>query len=213
MRFRSQAVLIAVLSLGILGDLSAAAAAPPPQCKKFKIKVKASVAFSSVNLPPAPGGCTVKESRGHPIPDPNCSPGAVNPTLTLKLLKTKGFTTKCVRNMASTPTQKAQTYAWYDIPKPKNNQGVKMTCELDHIVSLQLGGADTLDNLWPQCGPNGVPLPKRHFKLKDDVENFIARQIKAGAMDMKDAQRRIAEDWTQFIEVAERAKLGPKKKK
>jgi hypothetical protein len=112
---RSRAVLVAALSLGMLGGLPAASAPPPPQCEKFKIKVKPS-------------------------------------------------------------------------------QGVKMTCEPDHIVSLQLGGADTLDNLWPQCGPNGVPLPKRHFKLKDDVENFIARQIKAGAMDMRDAQRRIAED-------------------
>ena len=198
------------MSLGLLGSVPADAAAPA-QCKKFKIKVKASDAFASVTLPPT-AGCTVKMSRGHPIPDPSCSPGAVNPTLTLKLLKTKGFTTKCVRNMATTPAQKAQTYAWYNIPRPQNNQGNSMTCELDHIVSLQLGGADTLDNLWPQCGPNGVPLPKRHFKLKDDVENFIARQIKAGAMDMKDAQRRIAEDWTQFVDVALSAKRGPKKK-
>jgi len=47
--------------------------------------------------------------------------------------------------------------------------------------------------------------------LKDDVENYIARQIKAGAMDMKDAQRRIAEDWTEFLDVALAAKKGPKK--
>jgi hypothetical protein len=206
----SRVVFIAALSLFVFGNLSAEAAGPPPQCKKFKIKVKASEAFASVTLPPS-GGCSPKESRGHPIPDPSCSPGAVNPTLTLKLLKTKGFTTKCVRNMATTPAQKARTYTWYNIPKPKNNSGKTMTCELDHIVSLQLGGADTLNNLWPQCGPNGVPLPKRHFKLKDDVENYIARQIKAGALDMKDAQRRIAEDWTQFLDVALAAKKGPKK--
>src|SRR2546422_5930473 len=33
--------------------------------------------------------CTPKESNGHPLPDPDCSPGAVNPTLMLKVLKTK----------------------------------------------------------------------------------------------------------------------------
>ena len=190
--------------------ITTADAAPPAQCKKFKLKVKASEPFASVTLPPA-GKCKPKESRGHLIPDPKCSPGAVNPSLTLKVLKTKGFTTKCVRNMATTPAQKAKTYDWYDLDKPTNNSGKTMTCELDHIVSLQLGGADTLDNLWPQCGPKGVALPKRHFKLKDDVENYLARQIKAGKIPLKEAQKGIAEDWTQYLDDALAAKLGKKK--
>jgi len=207
-----RAIFFVLLGVGLVGfgGNPTAEAAPPPQCKKFKIKVKASEPFKSVTLPPA-GGCTAKESRGHLIPDPRCSPGAVNPTLTLKMLKTKGFTTKCVRNLTTSPAQKAQTYKWYGLDKPENNTGMNMKCELDHIVSLQLGGADTLDNLWPQCGPKGVALPKRHFKLKDDVENYLARQIKAGKIALKEAQQGIAEDWTQYLEDALAAKLGKKK--
>jgi hypothetical protein len=70
------------------------------------------------------------------------------------------------------------------------------------LISLEIGGADTLDNIWPQCGPNGVPLAKRYFKQKDIVENYLAAQIRAGKMDLSDVQRRIAEDWTQFIDEA-----------
>jgi len=207
-----QLTAAALLSIGLaVGGHSVAEAAPPPQCKKFKINVKASNAFASVTLPPT-GQCKPKTSRGHLIPDPDCSPGAVNPTLTLKVLKTKGFTTKCVRNMATSPTEKAKTYVWYNLDKPVDNKGVNMQCELDHIVSLQLGGADTLDNLWPQCGPKGVKLPTRHFKLKDDVENYLARQIKAGKIPLKEAQKGIAEDWTQYLDDALDAKLGKKKK-
>jgi len=49
---------------------------------------------------------------------------------------------------------------------------------LDHLISLELGGADTLDNIWPQCGPSGVALPQRFFKEKDTVENFLAMQVR-----------------------------------
>jgi hypothetical protein len=68
-------------------------------------------------------------SNGFQIPDPSCSPGAINPTLTLKVLKTKGFTTKCVRDQASSKKHKEQTYVWYDIEKPKNNSGKPSVAE------------------------------------------------------------------------------------
>ena len=63
-------------------------------------------------------------------------------------------------------------------------------CELDHLVPLELGGADTLDNIWPQCGPNGVGLHERYFKLKDMVENYLtAPMVKAGRMDLDKTRR------------------------
>ncbi|MEA2917697.1 MAG: hypothetical protein QOJ15_9778, partial [Bradyrhizobium sp.] len=139
------------------------------------------------------------------LPDPSCSPGAVNPTLTLAVLKTKGFTTKCVRDQASSPHEKQQTYGWYKIKKPANNSGKTQTCELDHIISLELGGADTVDNIWPQCGPTRAALNKRFFKQKDAVENFLNREVKAGRMALSDAQHGIAEDWTQFLAKAKKA--------
>jgi hypothetical protein len=70
---------------------------------------------------------------------------------------------------------------------------------LDHLISLELGGADTLDNIWPQCGPSRVKLATRYFKIKDGVENYLAAKVKAGEISLQDAQRGIAADWTQYI--------------
>ena len=202
-----RAIFGVTVSVGLIG-CPPAQAAPPKFCKTFRVNPKATMPLKAVTLPPA-GRCTPRTSNGHPIPDPDCSPGAINPTVTLKVLKTKRFTTKCLRNLATSPNEKAKTYGWYNIDRPTNNSGTKMICELDHIISLQLGGADTLDNLWPQCGPSRkVGLAKRHFKMKDDVENYLAAQIKAGKIDLGVAQRGIAEDWTQFLEAALARKHG-----
>jgi hypothetical protein len=44
-----------------------------------------------------------------------------------------------------------------------------------------------------------VPVGQREFKIKDaHAELSLMRAIKAGA-DLEDIQRRIAEDWTQFL--------------
>jgi hypothetical protein len=88
------------------------------------------------------------------------------------------------------------------IKHPKNNTGSTQTCELDHLVSIELGGADTLDNIWPQCGPSRVILAKRYFKIKDSVENYLAAKVRAGAISLKDAQHGIATNWTQYIDDA-----------
>jgi hypothetical protein len=76
---------------------------------------------------------------------------------------------------------------------------------LYHLIPLELGGADTLDNVWPQCGPSGVALPQRFFKEKDAVENYLAMQVRQGRMDLGAAQKGIATDWTQFLGEAMRA--------
>jgi len=176
----------------------------PAICAKLHIDPEGSDALQNVSLPPD-HTCKPRVKNGLPLPDPSCSPGAINPTLTLAVLKTKGFTTKCVRDQASSPHEKQQTYTWYKIKKPANNSGSTQTCELDHIISLELGGADTVDNLWPQCGPAKVALNKRYFKQKDAVENFLNREVKAGRMKLSDAQQGIAEDWTQFLAKARKA--------
>ncbi len=58
----------------------------------------------------------------------------------------------------------------------------RATCELDHLVPLELGGADTLDNLWPECGPFGAEGLKVYFKEKDLVEDYLTASVKNGSM-------------------------------
>jgi len=129
-------------------------------------------------------------------------PGGVNPTVTVEVLRDPAYRTGCTRNSGTSAKQKNATYNWYRILHPSNNTGAHQICELDHLISLELGGADTLDNIWPQCGPPGVPLIQRYFKQKDLVENYLAAQVKAGNIDLTDAQYGIARDWTQYLDAS-----------
>ena len=65
--------------------------------------------------------------------------------------------------------------------------------------------ADTLDNIWPQCGPPNTVLVHRYFKEKDAVENYLAKQVRDGVMDLKEVQQGIASDWTQYLAEAKKA--------
>jgi hypothetical protein len=145
------------------------------------------------------GPCSVRVKNGYPLPDARCSPGAINPTVTMAVLKDPEFRTGCIRDCSTTNSQKANTYSAYGIAHPSKNSGTSQTCELDHVVPLELGGADTLDNIWPQCGPTGAPLPQRYFKEKDIVEDYLAKQVKSGRTSLISAQVGIASDWTQYL--------------
>ena len=81
-------------------------------------------------------------------------------------------------------------------------------CELDHLVPLELGGADGLGNIWPQCGPDETTLRRRYFKIKDHVENYLVDEVKAGRLRLVDAQRGISADWTQYLREAEQYCAG-----
>jgi hypothetical protein len=148
----------------------------PAVCDQLNVDGRASTPLRTVSSLPPSRSCTTHTSNGFPVPDPNCTPGAINLTLTIEVLRDRSFTTKCVRDAATKEEEKATTYEWYNLPHPSNNSGENQICELDHLVSLEIGGADTLDNIWPQCGPSGVALPQRFFKEKDTVENFLAMQ-------------------------------------
>jgi hypothetical protein len=66
--------------------------------------------------------------------------------------------------------------------------------EVDHLVPLELGGANALGNLWPEAAE-----PTPGFHQKDEVENLLRRRVCSGAMPIEDAQRQIAADWTVFL--------------
>jgi len=153
---------------------------------------------------PAEGACRARMRNGYPLPDPRCTPGGANPSVTLDVLRDPQWRTREVRNCATSEAQKHVAYRWYGIEKPRINSNENQVCELDHLVPLELGGADGLGNIWPECGPDGVTLNERYFKKKDHVENYLADEVKAGRMPLEAAQRGIASDWTQYLEDAER---------
>jgi hypothetical protein len=70
----------------------------------------------------------------------------------------------------------------------KRKSGV--CCEIDHLVSLELGGSNEISNLWPQ--PYS-PRPGAHEK--DVLENKLHQLVCSGKLRLTEAQRSIATDW------------------
>jgi hypothetical protein len=69
------------------------------------------------------------------------------------------------------------------------------SCEVDHIVSLELGGKDTKKNLFvqPYNPPNGVP----GAHAKDRLENWLHGQVCHHGLPLPEAQRMLRDDWYQ----------------
>jgi hypothetical protein len=195
----------AISGLAVVLCLTSGPSVAQMSCAALQINDTASVSLQPVSNSPPQHCATGTSHDGLPIPDPACTPGAVNPTLTIDVVRNPSFRTSCLRSHATTEEQKCTTYDLYGIPHPPDNTGPNQICELDHLVPLELGGADTLDNIWPMCGPPDVALSARYFKEKDIVENYLAKMVKTGQMDLGQAQHGIATDWTQYLAAAQKA--------
>jgi hypothetical protein len=118
-------------------------------------------------------------------PNPSLTPGVVNPAATLAVICVRGYTSQPgVRNV--TDSTKAKVFAEYGVD-PKADQ-----FEVDHLISLELGGSNDILNLWPQAY-NTKPL---NAHTKDALENKLHTLVCAGKADLKSVQHDIAADWT-----------------
>jgi hypothetical protein len=66
---------------------------------------------------------------------------------------------------------------------------------VDHLIPLSLGGADADANLWPE--PRRGIEKEWPAELKDDLEAKLFAMVCAGELDVVEAQREIADDWTE----------------
>jgi hypothetical protein len=62
--------------------------------------------------------------------------------------------------------------------------------EVDHLVSLELGGSNSVSNLFPEAAS---PAPGSH--QKDQLENRLHEEVCAGQLTLHQAQHLIATDW------------------
>jgi hypothetical protein len=62
--------------------------------------------------------------------------------------------------------------------------------EVDHLVSLELGGSNDRSNPWPEAYAGG-----RGARRKDVVENDLHRRVCGRRMTLRAAQWLIARDW------------------
>ena len=65
---------------------------------------------------------------------------------------------------------------------------------LDHLIPLEIGGADVAENIWPQ--PRRSLAGEWDDTRKDQLEHRLAFLVCSGELDVREAQRAIADDWT-----------------
>ena len=123
-------------------------------------------------------GCRVNGA----YPDYACTPGAIIATATKDKICVSGYSSS-VRNVPT--SEKNQVYAEYGIYSHTTGQ-----YEVDHDISLELGGSNDIANLWPEAAS-----PKPGFHEKDKVENYLHDQVCSGAMSLKQAQTEISTNW------------------
>jgi hypothetical protein len=123
------------------------------------------------------GGC---QARGA-LPDPACTPGAV---MTKDLDVICHRAARARRHVEASVHKLAFAEYGYTFPQARG------AFEVDHLIPLELGGANTIENLWAEPAN-----PKPGFHQKDRVENYLHKQVCSGTMTLDEAQKVIATDW------------------
>jgi len=123
-------------------------------------------------------GCVAHDA----LADSACTPGAILATGTKDAICQSGYSSG-VRNVPT--SEKNQVYAEYGITHHSPGQ-----YEVDHLVSLELGGSNDISNLWPE-----LASPKPGFHETDKVENYLHAQVCSGAISLQQAQIEIATNW------------------
>jgi hypothetical protein len=116
------------------------------------------------------------------LPDSACTPGALLAGATVDQICQSGYASS-VRNVPT--SEKDQVYSEYGIASRYAGE-----YEVDHLVSLELGGSNDISNLWPE-----LASPTPGFHQKDQVENYLHDKVCAGSVSLQQAQIEIATNW------------------
>jgi hypothetical protein len=135
---------------------------------------------------------------GFSLPDPSVTPGAVNqgcvadpsrdPLVVNGIevnMCARDFRTRFLRHtLLSTKKLVCSEYGAANCPS--------RDWEVDHLISLELCGLDSKENLWPQ--------PIAEARVKDHlVEDVLPKLICSGKISLEDAQKCIASDWVKCV--------------
>lgn len=141
---------------------------------------------------PAPDTCKLGQDNGLLLPDPRCTPGAIDPAVTqVNLTDTickPGWRDKAYPPVSVDGRMKADSARSYGLPPDYEG-------EYDHLVSRMLGGSsEDPRNRWPQ--PEARPNPK------DRIEIALHESVCAGMISLVTAQQAIAANWVTAAEGA-----------
>jgi hypothetical protein len=124
-------------------------------------------------------GCT-RGSR----PDNRCSPGAYYSGLTRAVICSSGFRTSTIRNVPQ-----SEKYA-VEIEYGMTARLYGRTIEIDHLISLELGGSNNIANIFPEPGSGSAS-----YHVKDVLENRLHAMVCARQITLAAARQGIATNW------------------
>jgi len=128
-------------------------------------------------------------------PNPKITPGAVDARLVADTSKKPHMVGGVEANLCA---KDFRTGPWRKVSESEKKAACKAygqatACpgpnwELDHLISLEIGGSDAVQNLWPQ--------PIADARVKDHgVEDPLPKLVCAGKISLKDAQACVSTDW------------------
>jgi hypothetical protein len=144
------------------------------------------------------GSCRHRSAQGRPLPDPACTPGAVDPAVTpatlARTICVSGYTGRIRPPVSVTGQEKRLSARAYGYRESL------ATAEYDHLVPLGLGGdPNDARNLWLE--PNDDASATTNTNGKDAVEETLHAAVCAGRVGLAPAQRAIAANWVTALQV------------
>lgn len=124
---------------------------------------------------------TVTFAADPALPNPKLTPGAVL-TTDAAVICQPGYS-RSVRHTSG--SLKHRIYLEYRIIQKIGR------FEIDHLIPLSIGGADTRENLWPESHDT----KPWNADVKDRLENYLHAEVCAGRVPLADAQEAVAADW------------------
>lgn len=125
----------------------------------------------------------------HDLPDPRLTPGDAIEGVTAEQVCTPGYA-HSVRHV--TAETKREVFAEYGLERNHTGYcGGRRGCEIDHVISLELGGSNSIKNLWPQS----YDSQPWNAHVKDHLENRLHELVCSGRMSLDEAQHAIATNW------------------
>ncbi len=171
--------IAALVALMVFGTASCGPSSPTGQVAGASAP---SSDGSSANSNSAKNDSTPSAGAAKFLPDPNITPGDTL-DVTAADVCVSGYSSK-VRNVPEAVKQ--QAYSNYGITSHLPHE-----YEVDHLISLELGGSNSIKNLWPES----YETQPWNARVKDKLENELHRLVCSGKMDLKTAQQEISTDW------------------
>jgi len=146
----------------------------------------------TVRAQPTAGSCHFRFEGADPLPDPACTPGAINPRVTQANIQSTicrpGWTATVRPPVSVTGPEKLGSARAYGYTGPLS------IGEYDHLVPLELGGdPNDPSNLWLE--PNDDPDATSTHNAKDVLENRLRHLVCSGRISLSGARSAIAADW------------------